>query len=88
MVVGAGGREHALCWKLAQSSLVAKIYCAPGNGGTATEEKTTNVDIAADDVAGLLAFAKENDVYLTVVGPEAPLAQGIVDAFEAEKLKI
>lgn len=88
LVIGQGGREHALCWKLAQSRLVETIYCAPGNAGTSKESKTQNVPIAADDVEGLLAFAKEKKIYLTVVGPEAPLAKGIVDAFEAEGLKI
>ncbi|PLX70056.1 MAG: phosphoribosylamine--glycine ligase [Denitrovibrio sp.] len=87
LVVGGGGREHALCWKIAQSPLVAKIYAAPGNGGTDLEDKTVNVDISATDIDKLLAFAKTEKIDLTVVGPEDPLSMGIVDAFEAEGLK-
>jgi phosphoribosylamine--glycine ligase len=77
LVVGGGGREHALCWKIGQSPLVAKVYCAPGNAGTALVAE--NVDIAAEDIKGLVAFAKSNGVGLVVVGPEAPLCMGIVD---------
>jgi phosphoribosylamine--glycine ligase len=83
LIVGSGGREHCLAWKLAQSPLVDKLYCAPGNGGT--EE---NIAIATDDIAGLLKFAKDKEIDLTVVGPEAPLVEGIVDKFEAAGLKI
>jgi phosphoribosylamine--glycine ligase len=86
LVIGSGGREHALAWKLAQSKRVQKVYVAPGNGGTATEEGLENVDLT--QVADLVAFAKKNDVYLTVVGPEAPLSAGVVDAFQAAGLKI
>jgi len=86
LVVGSGGREHALVWKLAQSPKAEKIYCAPGNAGIAGLAECVN--IAADAVDELLAFAKENDIELTVVGPEAPLAAGIVDKFEAAGLKI
>jgi phosphoribosylamine--glycine ligase len=86
MVIGAGGREHALAWKLAQSKRVQKVYVAPGNAGTATEEGLENVDVAG--IEDLVAFAKKNDVYLTVVGPEAPLSAGVVDAFQAAGLKI
>jgi phosphoribosylamine---glycine ligase len=86
LVVGNGGREHALVWKLAQSSRVHRIYVAPGNGGTAEARKAVNVAIGADDIPALLAFANENAVELTVIGPEAPLVEGIVDAFEAEGL--
>lgn len=84
LVIGQGGREHALCWKLAQSPLLQRLYCAPGNPGTAAVAH--NVDIAADDLAGLARFAKENQIGLTVVGPEAPLCAGIVDVFQQQKL--
>ncbi len=86
LVIGSGGREHALCWKIKQSPLVKKIYCAPGNGGI--EEIAECVDIKVNDFDALIKFAKENNVGLTVVGPEAPLVAGIVDAFEKEKLQI
>ena len=86
MVIGGGGREHALAWKLAQSRRVQKVYVAPGNAGTATEDGLENVELS--QVADLVAFAKKNDVYLTVVGPEAPLSAGVVDAFQAAGLKI
>jgi phosphoribosylamine--glycine ligase len=79
MVVGAGGREHALAWKLAQSPRVQKVFVAPGNGGTATENGVENVPISA--IEDLVAFSRKEKIYLTVVGPEAPLAAGIVDAF-------
>jgi phosphoribosylamine--glycine ligase len=85
LVVGGGGREHALVWKIAQSPLVDRVFCAPGNAGTVNE--AVNVEIAAEDIAGLLAFAKKEGVGLTVVGPEAPLVEGIVDRFAAEGLK-
>ncbi|MGD9809412.1 MAG: phosphoribosylamine--glycine ligase [Deferribacterales bacterium] len=87
LVVGGGGREHALCWKIAQSPLVAKIYAAPGNGGTDLEDKTVNLDIQATDIEKLVAFAKSEKIDLTVVGPEDPLALGIINAFEKEGLK-
>jgi phosphoribosylamine--glycine ligase len=83
LVVGQGGREHALCWKIRQSPLVQKLWCAPGNPGTAG--LADNVDIAADDIAGLVRFAVAEKVDLTVVGPEAPLCAGIVDAFQQQK---
>jgi phosphoribosylamine---glycine ligase len=86
LVIGSGGREHALAWKLAQSKRVQKVYVAPGNAGTATEDGLENVDLS--QVEDLVAFAKKNDVYLTVVGPEAPLSAGVVDAFQAAGLKI
>ncbi len=86
LVIGAGGREHALAWKLAQSPKVQKVFVAPGNGGTALENGLENV--ALTDFAELIAFAKKEHVHLTVVGPEAPLAAGIVDAFSAAGLKI
>lgn len=86
LVVGGGGREHALCWKIAQSKKVSKIYCAPGNGGT--KEIAENIDIGAEDIDGLLDFALKEKIDLTVVGPEAPLVMGIVDRFEEKGLKI
>jgi phosphoribosylamine--glycine ligase len=88
LVAGSGGREHAIIWKLAASEKVAKIYAAPGNAGTACEAKTENIPIAAGDIEALLSFAKANSVDLTVVGPEKPLADGIVDRFEEAGLKI
>lgn len=84
LVVGSGGREHALAWKLAQSPKLEKLYVAPGNAGTA--EVAENLPVAADDIEGLLAAARRHRVDLTVVGPEAPLAAGLVDRFEAEGL--
>lgn len=88
LVVGGGGREHALCWKIAQSSFVGKIYCAPGNGGTAGENKTENVDIRVDDFEGLSKFARENQIDLVVIGPDDPLANGIVDHLSADGLRV
>jgi phosphoribosylamine---glycine ligase len=87
MVVGGGGREHAICWKLAQSNHVAKIFCAPGNGGTAREAKTQNVDIGVMDFAKLSEFARKEHVDLIVVGPDDPIAAGAVDHFEKEGLR-
>jgi phosphoribosylamine---glycine ligase len=84
LVIGSGGREHALCWKIRQSPLVTKLYCAPGNPGTAAI--ADNVDISSDDIAKLLAFAVAEKIDLTVVGPEAPLCAGIVDEFQKQKL--
>lgn len=86
LVVGNGGREHALAWKIAQSSRVDRVFVAPGNAGTAVDAE--NVEVAAHDFAGLIKFAKQNRVGLTVVGPEAPLSQGIVDAFQDAQLRI
>lgn len=85
-VVGSGGREHAIVWKLAQSPGRPKLFCAPGNAGI--ESLATCVDIKADDVAGLKAFAQREGIDLTIVGPEAPLASGIADEFRKAKLKI
>jgi phosphoribosylamine--glycine ligase len=87
LVVGGGGREHALAWKIAQSKRVAEVIVAPGNAGTALEPKVRNVPVAADDVDGLLKLAREAHVGLTVVGPEAPLAAGIVDRFVGSGLR-
>ncbi len=86
LVVGSGGREHALCWKISQSPRVAELYCAPGNGGIGRIANI--VEIGTEDIEGLLRFAKDRGIDLTVVGPEAPLVEGIVDAFEAEGLRI
>jgi phosphoribosylamine--glycine ligase len=86
LVVGNGGREHALAWKLSQSPRADRVFVAPGNAGTAADAE--NVPISSDDFAALIRFAKENRVDLTVVGPEAPLAAGIVDAFEQEGLRV
>lgn len=86
LVVGGGGREHALVWKLRKSPRVKRIYCAPGNAGIA--ELAECVDIAADDITKLVKFAEEQEIELTVAGPEAPLAAGIADAFKAEGLKV
>jgi phosphoribosylamine---glycine ligase len=86
LVIGGGGREHALAWKLAQSPRVQKVFVAPGNGGTATENGVENVALSA--LPDLIAFAKKEKIYLTVVGPEAPLAAGVVDAFRDAGLKI
>lgn len=86
LVVGGGGREHALAWKIGQSSRVKDVFVAPGNAGTAAD--ATNIDVSADDLSGLVAFAKKNAIGLTVVGPEAPLCAGIVRAFEQEDLPI
>ncbi|MBN8481457.1 MAG: phosphoribosylamine--glycine ligase [Xanthomonadales bacterium] len=86
LVIGSGGREHALAWKLAQSPHVGEVIVAPGNAGTATEPRLRNVDVAANDIDGLLALALEEDVALTVVGPEGPLVLGVVDRFRAAGL--
>jgi len=88
LIIGNGGREHALAWKAAQSPLADKVYVAPGNAGTALEPGLTNVEISATDIPALLTFAKSNDIGLTIVGPEAPLVIGVVDAFQAAGLKI
>lgn len=86
LVIGSGGREHALVWKLAQSPRVTKLFCAPGNAGIS--QQATCVPIAADDLPGLQKFAEDEQVDLTVVGPEAPLALGIADLFRRHKLKV
>jgi phosphoribosylamine---glycine ligase len=86
LVIGSGGREHALVWKLAQSPLLSRLYCAPGNAGTA--ELAENVPIRADDIVSLLAFARDSAIDFTVVGPEFPLALGIVDWFRQDGLAI
>src|ERR1039458_382612 len=83
LIIGGGGREHALAWKCAQSPRVQQVIVAPGNAGTALEPKVRNVDIAADDIEALLDFAMRQDIALTIVGPEGPLVAGIVDRFTA-----
>ena len=83
LIIGSGGREHALAWKAVKSDLVDELYVAPGNAGTAAEPCIKNVDIAAEDIPSLLQFANDNDIDLTIVGPEAPLVNGIVDEFTA-----
>ena len=88
LVIGGGGREHALAWKAAQSPLADAVFVAPGNAGTALEVSLSNVDIAAEDIAALLAFAQKESIGLTIVGPEAPLVEGIVDRFEQAGLRI
>jgi phosphoribosylamine--glycine ligase len=87
LIVGGGGREHALAWKFAQSPRVEEVLCAPGNAGTAAEPKTRNLALPVDDFAALIDAAREERVGLTVVGPEIPLVGGIVDSFEAAGLK-
>ncbi|MFZ0790636.1 MAG: phosphoribosylamine--glycine ligase, partial [Chromatiaceae bacterium] len=87
LVIGGGGREHALAWKAAQSPLVDRVYVAPGNGGTALEPGIENVPIAADDIESLVRFAATESIGLTIVGPEAPLVAGVVDSFEGSGLR-
>ncbi|MDX1824341.1 MAG: phosphoribosylamine--glycine ligase, partial [Thiohalomonadales bacterium] len=87
LVIGGGGREHALAWKAAQSKDVEIVYVAPGNAGTAHEPKLENVAIAADDIPALTEFAKDKQIDLTIVGPEVPLVLGVVDAFQAANLR-
>jgi phosphoribosylamine--glycine ligase len=87
LVVGSGGREHALAWSLARANRVTEVIVAPGNAGTATEPKVRNVAVAADDIPALLQLAQDEEVALTVIGPEAPLVEGIVDQFKAAGLR-
>ena len=87
LIIGSGGREHALAWKAAQSPLADTVYVAPGNAGTAREPRMQNVDIPVEDIGALKRFATENEIGLTIVGPEAPLVDGVVDAFTACGLK-
>ncbi|ASJ98111.1 phosphoribosylamine--glycine ligase [Shewanella marisflavi] len=88
LVIGSGGREHALAWKAAKSPLVEKVFVAPGNAGTALEPKLENVEISVEAISELVAFAKEQAIELTIVGPEVPLSLGVVDAFNEAKLPI
>jgi phosphoribosylamine--glycine ligase len=87
LIIGGGGREHALAWKIAQSPKVDAVYLAPGNAGTAREPKVQNVAIAAEDIPALVSFVSAQDIALTLVGPELPLVQGVVDAFNAHGLR-
>ncbi|MGB1966824.1 MAG: phosphoribosylamine--glycine ligase [Litorivicinaceae bacterium] len=87
LVIGGGGREHALAWKLAQSPRVTEVFVAPGNAGTALENNVTNIDLSVSDLNGLVRFAESNAIDYTVVGPEAPLVGGLVDRFEAKGLR-
>ncbi|MGH8268190.1 MAG: phosphoribosylamine--glycine ligase, partial [Steroidobacteraceae bacterium] len=87
LIVGGGGREHALAWKCAASARVAEVLVAPGNAGTAVEPRVRNVNVAAEDIAGLVRLAAGERIDLTIVGPEAPLVAGVVDAFAARGLK-
>jgi len=87
LVIGGGGREHALAWKLIQSPRCSHVYVAPGNPGTLNEPNVDNVDIAVDDIAGLVSFARDNAIELTIVGPEVPLVMGVVDAFTEADLR-
>ena len=87
LLIGSGGREHALAWKMAQSEKVKKIFVAPGNAGTALENKVENIALDVEDLDGLLAFAKKNTIDLTVVGPEVPLVLGVVDLFSSNGLR-
>ena len=86
LIIGEGGREHALAWKIKESPRLKELYCAPGNGGT--DEIATNISIKPDDISALMDFCKKEKIDLTIVGPEAPLALGIVDTFKQEGLKI
>lgn len=88
LIIGNGGREHALAWKAAQSLLADKVFVAPGNAGTALEHKVENVNISATDIPALVKFAQDKQIGLTIVGPEAPLVIGVVDAFREAGLKI
>ena len=81
LIIGSGGREHALGWKIAQSDKVSRVFIAPGNAGTALENKLENIELAVEDLDGLLEFAQNNDIALTLVGPEVPLVMGVVDLF-------
>src|SRR3989338_11229591 len=87
LVIGGGGREHALAWKAAQSPKVKRVFVAPGNAGTAHEPKCENIPVQAEDVNGLLKFAQTNKIDLTIVGPEIPLVLGVVDRFKATGLR-
>jgi len=87
LILGSGGREHAIAWKAAQSAQVSHVFVAPGNAGTALEPNISNVDIAVEDIAALVQFAKVNNIELTIVGPEVPLVMGVVDSFTEAGLR-
>ena len=84
LIVGNGGREHALAWKCSQSERVETVYVAPGNAGTQLEDNIENIDLSVSDTQGLIEFAQQQQIALTIIGPEVPLVNGIVDAFQAE----
>ena len=88
LIIGQGGREHAIAWNLSKSEKVNSIYVAPGNGGTFFEKKTTNIEIKPNEIDLLINFVKKNSIDFTIVGPEAPLVDGIVNRFKAERLEI
>lgn len=88
LVIGAGGREHALAWQCAKFDEVEEVFVAPGNAGTQLENKLININVGSEDIDGLIAFVKDNQINLTIVGPEAPLVLGVVDRFQAEDLAI
>ena len=87
LIIGNGGREHALAWKAAQSPKVEHVFVAAGNAGTASEPKVSNVDIQPENIDALIIFAQQNAIGLTIIGPEAPLVLGIVDRFQAAGLR-
>ena len=87
LIVGSGGREHALAWKVSQSKIAEKVFVAPGNAGTAIEEGLENVDIKVTDIDALAAFARKEQIGLTIIGPEAPLVEGVVEVFRKEGLR-
>ena len=87
LIVGSGGREHALAWKVAQADNITRVFVAPGNAGSSSEAKVENIAIGVEDINSLVTFAKDNNVELTIIGPEAPLVIGVVDAFSAAGLK-
>ena len=86
LVTGSGGREHGLAWSVASSAEVERVYVAPGNAGTAIDDKMENVDIDVMDIDAQIAFAKQNDIALTIIGPEVPLVAGAADQFQAAGL--
>ncbi|RPI54667.1 MAG: phosphoribosylamine--glycine ligase, partial [Deltaproteobacteria bacterium] len=86
LVIGSGGREHALCWKLASSSMISRVFCAPGNAGIS--QHAVCVPLKASDINGLISFVKKEGIYITLVGPEAPLAEGLVDRFNEQRLAV
>ena len=88
LVIGSGGREHALAWQCAQFEEVNQVFVAPGNAGTALEKKISNIDIDSEDIPKLISFAKEELIDITIVGPEAPLVLGVVDEFKDQGLAI
>ncbi len=87
LVTGSGGREHALAWRVAQSPLVSQVFVAPGNAGTAIDDKMSNVNIDVMDFDSQIQFVKETGIDLTIIGPEAPLVEGVVDRFHREGFK-